>query len=290
MATDIRYLPATFNDDATFRQWGRGISEQIAAMGLVRTSDTGQIDWATVLKPASTAFAGYEMWRFDDALQATAPVFIKLEYGANAGNRPYLRPQVGQGTSGTGIVGTAYGNAQTISAPLVWPYPLLSYCSGSKSRLSLATNYNGIVTGSSYTFVILIERVKLPNGSDTDDAILTLLSTNQWQIIPLPTEMAVRNTTTQKLSMSLQSGGKALVGMNCAMSPVLVPIGEMRFASWCVYDRSVIGQQVPFQASHLGATRTFLPLGVGISGSALSVGAQTNVDGMLPFSIAMAWD
>jgi hypothetical protein len=36
--------------------WGSGIAAQIAAMGLVQTSDTGQINWATVTRPAINTF------------------------------------------------------------------------------------------------------------------------------------------------------------------------------------------------------------------------------------------
>jgi hypothetical protein len=45
----------------------QGIAAQIAAMGLVQTSDTGQINWVTVARPALNTIAGYEIWRFNDA-------------------------------------------------------------------------------------------------------------------------------------------------------------------------------------------------------------------------------
>lgn len=66
----------TVTTDAAFRTWGLAYNAKLAAAGLVQTADTGQIDWATVL--AATAIntvQGYEIWRFDDALQATVPVF-----------------------------------------------------------------------------------------------------------------------------------------------------------------------------------------------------------------------
>jgi hypothetical protein len=84
MAIDIRNLPAFLADDATFRAWGSGIAAQIAAMGLVQTSDTGQINWVTVARPALNTIAGYEIWRFNDALQATKPVFIRIDYGTSS--------------------------------------------------------------------------------------------------------------------------------------------------------------------------------------------------------------
>jgi len=82
MATDTRNLPAFSNTDAEFRTWGSGIAAALQACGLVKTSDTGQIDWATVTRPgASHTAAGYEIYRFNDSLQATKPVLIKVEYG-----------------------------------------------------------------------------------------------------------------------------------------------------------------------------------------------------------------
>ena len=42
------------NND-TFRSWGSTISTQIAAMGMVQTADTGQINWTTVGTPAAAA-------------------------------------------------------------------------------------------------------------------------------------------------------------------------------------------------------------------------------------------
>ena len=69
MTTDLRQLPAYLSNDADFRTWGQGICAQLTAIGLVKTSDTGQINWATAIKPnpggASTTYGAgyYEIWR-----------------------------------------------------------------------------------------------------------------------------------------------------------------------------------------------------------------------------------
>ncbi|MCB1713466.1 MAG: hypothetical protein KDH96_13660, partial [Candidatus Riesia sp.] len=65
--------------DALFRDWGSKLSAAIQAVGLVKTGDTGQINWSTVT--VGTGIRGYEIFRFNDSLQATTPVFIKIEYG-----------------------------------------------------------------------------------------------------------------------------------------------------------------------------------------------------------------
>lgn len=117
MATSIQTSRWLATTDELFREWGKAVSDGIRAVGLIQTDDTGQIDWETVTAPTTAATAagiavGYEIWRFDDALQATHPVVIKLEYGAGAGatpaaNSPYMWVTIGRATNGAGsITGT----------------------------------------------------------------------------------------------------------------------------------------------------------------------------------------
>lgn len=93
------------DSDALFREWGEELHDELVAAGLVQTADTGQIDWGTVTRASINSDAGYEIWRFDDTLQATAPIFIKLMYGTGSNaSAPRLRLQVGTGTDGAGTL------------------------------------------------------------------------------------------------------------------------------------------------------------------------------------------
>ena len=87
MTTNSQTFTFDTDTDAHFRAWGLGISTAFAACGLVQTTDTGQINWSTVTRTGPTSsgqqISGYEIWRFNDSLQATKPVFIKVEYGLN---------------------------------------------------------------------------------------------------------------------------------------------------------------------------------------------------------------
>ena len=95
--------PIENSSDATFRAWGSDIAARLATAGLIQTADTGQINWVTVLRPAASAYGGYEVWRFDDTLQGTSPVFMKIEYGSsNNQATPALRITVSSGTNGAG--------------------------------------------------------------------------------------------------------------------------------------------------------------------------------------------
>lgn len=60
------------------------IRNNIELAGLVQTDDPGQlnIDSVTTL-PADRTFAGYHVFRFNDLLQSSSPIFIKLEYGCD---------------------------------------------------------------------------------------------------------------------------------------------------------------------------------------------------------------
>lgn len=97
--------------DALFRAWGSAVSGALAAVGMVKVTTSGQVDWSTVLAPTtSTTAAGWEVWRFDDALQAVAPIFFKVEYGVRgsgstpANFTPCLWLTVGKGADATGVI------------------------------------------------------------------------------------------------------------------------------------------------------------------------------------------
>jgi hypothetical protein len=96
--------------DAEFRALVAELQAKWAAVGLVQASDTGQINSSTATRPASTnTTAGYEVWKFNDTLQATAPVYIKIEYGVGATTSIFsLWITVGTGSNGSGtLTGTA---------------------------------------------------------------------------------------------------------------------------------------------------------------------------------------
>lgn len=97
--------------DASFRAWGSAISGALAAVGMVKVTTAGEIDWATALAPTTnTTASGFEIWRFDDPLQAVVPIFFKVEYGARgqgstaASFTPCLWLTVGKGTDAAGAI------------------------------------------------------------------------------------------------------------------------------------------------------------------------------------------
>jgi hypothetical protein len=175
------------NTDAEFRAWGSAIATALAAIGLVQTSDTGQINWTTVLTPSATnQTRGYEIWRFNDSLQATAPIFIKLEYGSGNQNAsgPAVIFTVGKGSNGSG----------TITDVIHGPFQA-GYGSSASSQNCYATSSdNGfvltmapLVTFSGVSF--LVERSCNSSGTPTNEAVAAAwgLATNtstqeKWRV------------------------------------------------------------------------------------------------------------
>jgi len=128
---------AASSTDALLRDWGSKLSAAIQAVGLVKTSDTGQIDWNTVVN--GTMVRGYEIFRFNDTLQATAPIFLKLEYGGNS-TLVVFKTTVGKGTDGAGnITGVLHAALSTSSGGFDITNDYVSYVSsGDGSMLNFA--------------------------------------------------------------------------------------------------------------------------------------------------------
>lgn len=281
MATDQRTLPGVSNTDADFRSWGSGLSAQFAAVGLVKAADTGQIDWSTVLKPSGSGQQrGYEIWRFNDALQATRPVFIRIDYGTGIfSNSLGLWVTVGTGTNGAGTLTGQVNTVRAVSASAV-PTTGVSYCSGSSSRLNLVTNY-GVSTS---VMVLCVERTKNGAGSDTGDGIIRLKYSSQdglgHQVIPFVGTILADVTSNPALDSN--SGGLSAVGSDVMLSPTVVFLGKLLFASWCAYKNTEITALTPITFSHLGATRTYLPMG--FAANAFNIQATTG------YALAMLWE
>jgi len=109
MTADSRSIFLVQTTDAEFRAWGSAINAALTAIGLVQTSDTGQINWTTVTRAVGSNTAqGYEIWRMNDTSQSTCPIYLKLEYGSgSAAANPSMWITVGTGSNGSGsITGT----------------------------------------------------------------------------------------------------------------------------------------------------------------------------------------
>lgn len=96
-------------------------------LGLTQTADTGQV-WSSgggaigTLPGSANTSAGYVIGRFNDTLQATAPVFLRLDFGAGS---PTTNPQmwitVGTGSNGSGTINGTVMTKVACGSSSPWP-------------------------------------------------------------------------------------------------------------------------------------------------------------------------
>lgn len=128
-------------DDAGYRAWGGEISSYLSTVGFVQTADTGQVNWATATKPGVSTYTDYEIWRFNDTLQATAPIFFKLRYGTGSSTfYPVMTLDVGTGSNGSGTL-----TGQTTSVVQWICYPTDTINSGSYNCYACHTDGIGFL-------------------------------------------------------------------------------------------------------------------------------------------------
>lgn len=141
--------------DAAFRTWVAAVRQAILDAGLTRTSDTGQIDTATVSAPALSAYAGYDIFQFTDSEQSGDPIVFKLEYGKGSSShtRHALRCTAGTGSDGSGGITNAQGTTTDAAH------------SGNGSG-------NGYIMASFFDGAFVLEDTNTTSGSQQNHAIL----------------------------------------------------------------------------------------------------------------------
>lgn len=153
------------------------ISEMLNAV-LVRTNDTGQVNWATIstVPPAGSAGSvrDYEVFRLTDALQATAPIFIRVDY-AYSGTSAILtlRFTVGSSTDGAGNIGGVTATGIQTYSMTVAPTPpaggFNAYASSDGSSLVLAHNLNANSATHDVWGGVVVERFRNLDGTPSPE-------------------------------------------------------------------------------------------------------------------------
>lgn len=159
------------SSDAQFRTWGSAVNAGLTSAGLTNTSDTGQINWSTVVRAAGNTDAGYEIWRLNDSAQTTRPCFLKFRYGTGpATDRPRLYVDIGEGSNGSG----------SLTGAIKVDVPLMVYQNTGTGTLDLNINWdstlgylgmaltNLVGVGSNvFAQTISLERLKDATGAPT---------------------------------------------------------------------------------------------------------------------------
>jgi hypothetical protein len=167
-------LQMTTTTDALFRAWAQFIDDTIVlAGGWVNTADTGQLTIASATHPSvANTKVGYRVYHMNDALQATKPVFLRVDYGSGpTAANPAVWFTIGTGSDGAGnITGTLLAATQ-MQAGSNATSACDSYGSADTNRLELLMF---VRAGATDLYCISLERSKDATGADTGDGLMLL--------------------------------------------------------------------------------------------------------------------
>lgn len=199
MSTFTNTVLFDVTSDAGYRAAGAAIKAGLIGAGAVQTTDTGQIDWTTAVR-GSQGYTGsnfptswgYEIYRLSDSLQATKPVFIKIEYGAqNQGNNLSwlfgIIVTVGTGTNGAGTLTGVVGTRRVVMSnnpnsngftPTPASAPTRCYYCIDGSSFTFALGIDSVppttVNGTPYSLpiVVAVERTRNLDGTANGDGVV----------------------------------------------------------------------------------------------------------------------
>jgi hypothetical protein len=201
MGTPQTYTTAiAHTTDAQFRAWGLELSNALQAAGFVKTADTGQINWATVVRPAINTSAGYEIYRFDDALQGTYPIFFKLEYGATtSATVAAMWLTVATGSNGAGtLIGQSTSRVQctAISATASTTTAYATYICHKGGFGGVMWKCGAIATAPTAAGFFTICRTVDDTGAETGDGFTVYRRSTANSASSLSESVSVLNATT----------------------------------------------------------------------------------------------
>jgi hypothetical protein len=272
-------------NDAAFRAWGSILSAAIATAGWVQTADTGQINWSTVVRSAGGTAAGYEIWRLNDSLQSTAPIYIKVEYGTGPTTAyPGLWITAGTGSDGAGALTSLAGTgtsvttrqaAHVINSIDTWPNTLLPMeVNGDGSSLVIALWPNA--PGGDFGIFFALERYRNWDNTPNGDGFIVIYgasggngNTQKSQSVYFSTTVAQPGQASLVPAPYFGLGG---TGSSCVVGNTLYPIPilpgwgfktQAPMAMVMVVARSDLTAGNSFTLTHYGVAHTFHAMGPG---------------------------
>ena len=267
MSTYSAPIAASVSTTTYMRAFAHFIVDQLSAWGWVQTADTGQTATDSLPAEANTnTVGGYQIWRMGDALQATAPVFLKIEFGSSStSSAPAVWLTIGTGTDGagnlTGQVSTRFVLGTTVNSTTAQT----CYASGATNRCAFAM-FMGIQTAT-YSLFFSIERSKDASGSDTGDGIIIFGAaangTVKTQYLPASgTISAIQSYPALPVYQGITTLAN---GSDVGMIP-LFPQGQLGAVNpgntiWFYYQPDLVALN-PISATLKGSSHTILPLGV----------------------------
>jgi len=274
MATKAWATPVDHTNDAGFQAWGLDLQTNLALSGLVQTSDTGQVNWATATRPGVDSTPYYSIWRFNDTLQATAPIFIRLEFGTGATtNRPRFRVQVGTGTNGAGtLTGTTStirsATANQLIASTVTAYS--SYVTGGEGYFALVWKDRATSSGNTLGMFAISRTVSILTGEVDDEGAFIILHNAGGTVIGGPMvgqslsfSRNIAFTQTEYFGLLYGNLANTVFDNTVQAMSLFLPLPKIRIIpNFCSIRNSEISSGNTFELALVGNTKkVFLNVG-----------------------------
>lgn len=264
MATLTRSVAPSNTLVADFRLWAQYVHDSFI-LGMVDTLATGSVDIATMAIPtAQNESKGFKVYRFDDALQATYPVFVKVEFGSGtSAGPPGLWFTIGKTHDGAGTL----TNILQARTQIQWGAQVntLSPCYSSgntaQARVGIVLWSALSTTYSSYFF---LERSKNAAGQDTGDGLILIWGKlNAWFSQYIIYANVVQPTLVYGITALLTYANPSTFGAAVGLS-LAVPMGndaKQPGKNVIVCRDSDFSYGSAIYVRVYGATRTFFRVG-----------------------------
>lgn len=255
-------LVNTITTNAQFRTWGAEYSAKFASMGLVKVVEAAQIDWVAVATPgvANTA-AGYEMWRMNDALQATVPIFIKFEFGSGAAAaNASLWFSLGTSSNGAGVLNGIVSTRTQIQCTAT-ALAITHYWSGDTNRVGVSAVGAAMATSMYFGIERTVDTAGAVSG---EGALLIRLTGSAWGT--LAWNQAIGSYTTWESTVGAMGPSVVpygVTGLQVAVYPVYHSKGVFcnPGLNGFLYENLTIGAGATVSFTVYGAAHTYMPVG-----------------------------
>ena len=269
------------------------LQSNLITAGLILTTDTGQINVATVNSPSPNgAPAGYNIFKLPDS-----SLYIKLEYKLDGYNTMSFNIQVGEGSNGsgtlTGAISTSSGGGgNNYLGSTTTAYP--TYICVTNGFFGLLYKVGSIIGGSTAGAFFAVSRTY--NNTNTPSNLGYSVTVQPGQGSGMTKQFVRRaSPATTYTKITANAGGVYIVPGNVASS--LDALGNYQsYTQWMVIpevipDLNLVGYVVSdlpnlttFTSSIIGSySHTYLTLGNNILGTAVNGGNTT-------YSTAMLWE
>jgi hypothetical protein len=264
----------------SFKKLYKMVSDGLSAIGMVKTSDTGQVDWDTVTYPASESFVNYEVYRFNDSLQSSKPIFFKLYYGwaIGAGHQARMKLDIGTGSNGSGVI----TGLSTLGLNVLVPTSNPSHYNGGASLFSSDGSGLGIAIAADNSLpnnkmLLIIDRTRNSDGTPNSDGVAVIIKAeNTLEFITRVLDFNGSNTLTKnavgalypeiikdKANTAQQTNGKVPIGPIW----VYIPGGKFnRVKMATTIAKFDLGLGGKFTVNYLSTPMKFISLGPKFSG------------------------